>query len=168
MAGFFMRGTIGGIDVRSSPRNGMITVARLAIALVLAFSPCLYADSAAEAVPSVIDKAERLRVDGKPLDAIKLLDEALVKDPDNIDIRMVRADCSFSAGEDRKAIADYEHTLKLKPSPNRKVIIFNNLAYILAASPDDKVRDGKRAVDYAETAQLLQDTPSHDVLDTLA
>jgi tetratricopeptide (TPR) repeat protein len=143
-------------------------MARLAIALVLAFSPSLYANSEAEVAPSVFEKAEHLRADGKPLDAIKLIDAVLDKDANNIDAMMVRADCLFSAGEDRKAIAEYEHTLKLKPSASRKMIIFNNLAYILAASPDDRVRDGKRAIDLIETAQLLQEKPSPDVFDTLA
>jgi beta-lactamase regulating signal transducer with metallopeptidase domain/tetratricopeptide (TPR) repeat protein/protocatechuate 3,4-dioxygenase beta subunit len=118
--------------------------------------------------PSVVDQAAALRVNGKPLEAIKLLNAVLDKDPNNIDALSVRADAWNTAGEDRKAIAEYEQILKLKPSGVRKMIAWNNLAFILATSPDDGVRDGKRAVDMAETAQLLQETPTLDVLDTLA
>ncbi|HEX3600480.1 MAG TPA: tetratricopeptide repeat protein [Lacipirellulaceae bacterium] len=145
-------------------------MARFVVAVALAFvlSSSLRADSKVADAPSAVDKAEQLRADGKPLEAIKLLDAVLDKDPNDFGALFARADCFFSAGEDRKAIAEYEHLLKLKPSVLRKMVVYNNLAYILAASPDDGVRDGKRAVDFAETAQLLQETPSQDVLDTLA
>ena len=140
----------------------------LALALIFALSSLLYANGERKEAPSLTDQAEQLKGEGKPLDAIKLLNAALDKDPDDIDALLVRADCYVSAGEERKAIAEYEHLLKLKPSGVRKMVVYNNLAYILAASSDDGVRDGKRAVDFAETAQLLQETPSPDVLDTLA
>lgn len=145
-------------------------MARFAVALLLALvlTSSLYAESAPDEADAAFEKATRLNADGKPLEAIKLLDPLLDKDPSNIKALSIRADCFHSAGEDSKAIAEYEHTLKLRPPQLWKMVIYNNLAYILAMSPDDKVRDGKRAVDFAETAQLLQETPSPDVLDTLA
>jgi tetratricopeptide (TPR) repeat protein len=141
---------------------------RFAVALLLAFSSSLYAESKPEDASSILDKAQQLREDGKPLEAIKLLNTVLDKDPNDFGALFIRADCLFSAGEDRKAITEYEHLLKLKPSVLQKVVVFNNLAYLLAASPDDSARDGKRAIDLAETAQLLEEKPSADVLDTLA
>lgn len=141
---------------------------RFAIAFVLIFSSSLYADSKLEDASSILDKAQQMRENGKPLEAIKLLSTLLDKDPDNFDALFIRADCFFLAGDDRKAIAEYEHLLKLKPSVSEKALIYNNLAYILATSPEDGVRDGKRAIDLAETAQLLEEKPSPDVLDTLA
>ena len=53
-------------------------------------------------------KPRALRANGKPLEAIKLLNTAIDKDPNNIDALMVRADAWHSAGDDRKAIAEYE------------------------------------------------------------
>lgn len=117
---------------------------------------------------SPVHRAANLRANGKPLEAIKLLNEVLDKDPNNLDALSFRADAWQSAGDDRKSIADYERFLKLNPPVVPKMVAWNNLAFILATSPDDSVRDGKRAVDMAETAKQLQETPTPDVLDTLA
>ena len=141
---------------------------RFAIAFVLIFSLPVYAEDAIKDAPSVSEQAYRLSQSGKPREAIELLNAALDKDPNNLTLLITRADCFLSAGEDRKAVAEYEHLLKLKPSGLRKMVIFNNLAYLLATSPDDDVRDGKRAVDFAETAKLLSEKPSPYVIDTLA
>jgi len=45
---------------------------------------------------------------------------------------------------------------------------YNGLAWLLATCPDDKVRDGKRAVEYATTACKLTDWKEPGYLDTLA
>lgn len=141
---------------------------RLAIAFVLIFALPLYADDVVEDAPSVSEKAWHLSRSGKPLEAIELLNAALEKDPNNPELLLTRADCFYTAGDGRKAIAECEHILKLKPTRLQRMIIFNNMAYHLATSPDDDLRDGKRAVDFAETAKLLQEEPSADVIDTLA
>lgn len=141
---------------------------RLAIAFVLLFSAPLYADDVREEASSISEKAWRLSESGKPLEAIELLNTALEKAPENLELLLLRADCFYRADEAPKAMADFDRMLKLKPTRLQRMIIFNNMAYHLATSPNDDARDGKRAVDFAETAKLLLEEPSADVLDTLA
>ena len=45
--------------------------------------------------------------------------------------------------------------------------IFNNLSWVLATSPNDSVRDGKRAVELAEKACKLTDYKEAHILSTL-
>src|SRR6185503_3904599 len=71
-------------------------------------------------------------------------------------------------GEDRKAIADYNVILKLKLSRVRQMVVTNNVAFILATSADNGVRDGKGALALAEKARELEERPGPDVLDTMA
>ena len=47
-------------------------------------------------------------------------------------------------------------------------MVYNNLAFILATTRDDKLRDGKRAIALSNKAKMLQQKPSFDVLDTMA
>jgi tetratricopeptide (TPR) repeat protein len=49
----------------------------------------------------------------------------------------------------REAMTHYEEALEIAPD---SVLALNNLAWILSASPDDKVRDGAKAVGLAEQA----------------
>jgi beta-lactamase regulating signal transducer with metallopeptidase domain len=85
-----------------------------------------------------------------------------------------RASSYARMARDAEAIADFEAILKLAPDDYQ---IMNNLACLLAASPDDSVRDGNRAVDLAKVAaaqarQLPEDRMSSwhlvQVLDTLS
>ena len=64
-----------------------------------------------------------------------------------------------------KAAADYEKVVELKPdSPVGQ----NGLAWLLCTAPDDKVRDGKRAVEHAAKACELTEYKNGGYLDTLA
>src|SRR5262249_39308990 len=64
-----------------------------------------------------------------------------------------------------KAITDYSEAIRLNP---QDALPFNNLDWVLATCPDDKVRDGKRAVQYATKACGLSNWKRFDSLDTLA
>ncbi len=65
---------------------------------------------------------------------------------------------------DERAIEDYEASIKLYP---RTPFAFNNLAWLLATSPNAKLRNGKRAVDLSQQAVAIY--PDHaNYLDTLA
>ncbi len=64
-----------------------------------------------------------------------------------------------------KAAEDYASVVELNPdSP----IGNNGLAWLLSTAPDDKVRDGKRAVEHAKKACELTQHKSGGFLDTLA
>jgi tetratricopeptide (TPR) repeat protein len=60
-----------------------------------------------------------------------------------------RADCYLALGKHAEAAADYDKTLQCGPHDE---VVLNNLAWILAASPDKKVRNGRRALRLATEA----------------
>jgi tetratricopeptide (TPR) repeat protein len=66
-------------------------------------------------------------------------------------------------GDYDKAIADYDRVVEIDP---KDAWAYNRLAWLMATCPDDRYRDGKRAVGLAEKAVQLKETASR--LDTLA
>ena len=64
-----------------------------------------------------------------------------------------------------RAIADYESVLKDDPKNSH---VLNNLAWLLATSPDDKLRDGKRAIELATEGCKVTDYKQAHLLSTLA
>jgi tetratricopeptide (TPR) repeat protein len=64
-----------------------------------------------------------------------------------------------------RAAADYEQVVVLN---SESPVGLNGLAWILCTAPDDKVRDGKRAVEVARKACELTDHKTGGYLDTLA
>jgi tetratricopeptide (TPR) repeat protein len=67
--------------------------------------------------------------------------------------------------EYKRALADYRRALKLDPKADGAL---NNLAYLMAACPDEKVRDGKKAIEYATKVCERSDWKRWETLDTLA
>jgi tetratricopeptide (TPR) repeat protein len=67
-------------------------------------------------------------------------------------------------GDPGGAMRDYIQVLKVNPD---YVEAFNSMAWIMATSPDDRLRDGRRAVAYAEKA-VDNSPPDINFLDTLA
>jgi tetratricopeptide (TPR) repeat protein len=76
-----------------------------------------------------------------------------------------RADAYLNIGEHAKAVKDFEKALKLEPEDT---LVLNNFAWVLATSPEDDVRDGKRAVELATRAVELTDEKEAHILSTLA
>jgi tetratricopeptide (TPR) repeat protein len=68
-------------------------------------------------------------------------------------------------GRTREAVAQYRQALRLNPD---LVGALNNLAWILAASPDDKLRNGAEAVPLAERACELTHYGKPVIIGTLA
>ena len=68
-------------------------------------------------------------------------------------------------GKPFQAAAHYEKVLEINPN---NLIVINNLAWLLATYPDDKFRNGKRAVELAEWACKVTDYKIPKLLDTLA
>ena len=64
-----------------------------------------------------------------------------------------------------KAVADYARAAEVNPE---SALNLNQLAWTLATAPDDKVRDGKRAVEAAKKACELTGHKNGGYLDTLA
>ena len=76
-----------------------------------------------------------------------------------------RGDALLNLGKHRKAIADYETLIKLVPKDPGTL---NNLAWVLATSPREKLRDGKRALELATKACELTNYRAGHILSTLA
>jgi tetratricopeptide (TPR) repeat protein len=101
----------------------------------------------------------------QPRKAIALYDELLSKDPKNWQALRGRADAYLNVGQHAEAIADYEAAVKIKPDDQE---MLNNFAWVLATSPDDKLRDGKRSIELATKAAELSKFEAAHVLSTLA
>ncbi len=101
----------------------------------------------------------------QPRKAIAEYSEALNVDPKTFLALRGRADEELSIGKHAEAIDDYNEALKIKTDDPD---VLNNLAWVLATSPDDKLRDGKRAVELANKAADLTEHQKAHILSTLA
>jgi len=101
----------------------------------------------------------------KPRAAIAVYDKVLKTDPDQADALRGRADVRLSLGEHAEAIADYQRALKINPNDP---VLLNNLAWVLATSPDATVRNGKQALQLAQKACDQTKYKEAYILSTLA
>jgi tetratricopeptide (TPR) repeat protein len=76
-----------------------------------------------------------------------------------------RAEAYMWQGNPDKAIGDYEAAIRLEPSRSEP---YNDLAWLLATSRVDAVRDGAKAVELATKACELSDWKEAAHIDTLA
>lgn len=97
--------------------------------------------------------------------AIEQFTKVLEVDPKNVAALRGRADALLSMGRHAEAIKDYEKALEVDPNDSG---VLNNLAWVLATSPDDKLRDGKRALELAKKACELTQYKEAHILSTLA
>jgi tetratricopeptide (TPR) repeat protein len=112
--------------------------------------------------------------DKRPRKAIELITTVLdgIADdtkPDQKEIKSdalrARGDALLSVGKHAEAVKDYEEALKLDAEDTG---ILNNLAWVLATSPDDAVRSGKRSLEYGLKACELTKYEKPHILSTLA
>ncbi len=75
------------------------------------------------------------------------------------------ADARLNQGDHASAIKDYERVLEGMPDNDG---VLNNLAWVLATSTIDELRDGKRAIELAERACELTEYKAAHILSTLA
>jgi tetratricopeptide (TPR) repeat protein len=97
--------------------------------------------------------------------AIETYDALLAEQPDEWRALRGRGDAYLNVGKHAEAIADYEKAFKLQPKDSG---ILNNFAWVLATSPDDKLRDGKRAIPLATEACEATEYKLPHILSTLA
>jgi tetratricopeptide (TPR) repeat protein len=105
------------------------------------------------------------QADDRPRKAVQLFSEILENDPQNWLALRGRGDGYISIGDHKKALPDLEAALKIQPENSG---ILNNLAWLLATSPDDELRDGKRAIELATKACELTEYKQAHILSTLA
>lgn len=97
--------------------------------------------------------------------AIDIFTEILADDGSNWMARQARADTLLSIGKHAEAIDDFEIVLKQQPENDS---ILNNFAWVLATSPNDKLRDGKRSITLATKACEVTEYKKPHILSTLA
>ncbi|MCA9260570.1 MAG: tetratricopeptide repeat protein, partial [Planctomycetales bacterium] len=97
--------------------------------------------------------------------AIAAYTDVLELEPSNVAALRFRGDAYLSRGEHPAAIADLRRAVELSPDDSG---ILNNLAWVLATSPDDAVRDGTKAIELAKHACELTENKKAHILSTLA
>jgi protein O-mannosyl-transferase len=102
---------------------------------------------------------------GRVDEALAQFDIALNLRPDSADVHANRARALSGKGDTAAAIAECETALRLKPD---YVEAENNLAWILATSPEPSLRNGPRALDLGREAARLSNYNDPHILDTLA
>jgi tetratricopeptide (TPR) repeat protein len=97
--------------------------------------------------------------------AIETDQRVVVLDP--IEWRALRGlgDAMLNTGRHAEAIAFFEKAIKLEPNDDG---ILNNFAWVLATSPDAKLRNGPRAIQLATKACKLTEYKVPHILSTLA
>lgn len=112
--------------------------------------------------------------DKRPRKAIDVLTSVLEglsdpNDPDQKEIKasalQARGDALLSVGKHAEAIVDYTEALKLEPDDTG---VLNNLAWVLATSTEDKVRDADRSIELGTKACELTKYEKPHILSTLA
>lgn len=97
--------------------------------------------------------------------AIELYNESLEEDPEDVRALTGRADTKLNAGMHAEAVEDYDAALKLEDDDDHAL---NNLAWLLATSTFEEVRDGQRAIELATKAAEVTDYEEAHILSTLA
>jgi tetratricopeptide (TPR) repeat protein len=112
--------------------------------------------------------------DSRPRKAVDLLTQVLDgirddSDPDQketkVDALRARGDALLSVGKHADAVKDYDEALKLDPEDTG---VLNNLAWVLATSPDDPVRNAERSIELGTKACELTKYQKPHILSTLA
>ena len=101
---------------------------------------------------------------GRREEAVKQLRELLQLKP-NTEARVQLATLLYQMAKFGEAVAEYRQVLAAKPNDPEAL---NNLAWLLATSPDSAVRDGAEAVRLAEQGCALTDYLQAQMLGTLA
>lgn len=101
----------------------------------------------------------------RPRRAIKIYDDLFAEDTELDGLYRSRGDAYLSIGKHAEAIEDYEKELENDPEDSGTL---NNLAWVLATTPKDELRDGKRALELAIKSCELTDYSKPHILSTLA
>jgi Flp pilus assembly protein TadD len=97
--------------------------------------------------------------------AIETYQSLLKLVPDDWRVRRGLADALLNVGRQAEAIQEYEKALKAEPKDEG---VLNNLAWVLCTSPDDKLRNGRRALELANEVCKQTDYKLPHILSTLA
>ncbi len=101
----------------------------------------------------------------QPREAIRRFTRALEIDEKQFLSRRGRSDAEIAIGDHSAALSDLEKALDAEPDDTS---VLNNLAWLLATSPDDPIRDGRRAIELAKRACELTEWKEAHIISTLA
>lgn len=93
----------------------------------------------------------------------KIILQEISKTPENTDLFVLLGDLYYGRDKHHKASQAYEQAINLSTYNSRAL---NNLAWLLATTHQASLKDPSRALEFAQRAALLEQTPH--VLDTLA
>jgi Zn-dependent protease with chaperone function len=93
----------------------------------------------------------------------KAIHQQLEKEPRNVDLYLSLAVMYQQTGKERDSVAIYERIIELDPY---RAVALNNLAWLLATTSEENLRNPDRAIDLARRAVTLE--RSAGFLDTLA
>jgi protein O-mannosyl-transferase len=102
---------------------------------------------------------------GRVDDSIAHLQKALEITPNYADAHYNLGNSLLRVGRVEEALAHYKKTFEIDPS---NVEARNNMAWVLATWPETRIRDGKKAVELAERADVLTDRVNPVISVTLA
>ena len=102
---------------------------------------------------------------GQTAAALADMNEVIRLAPDGVDALCFRGKLREELCDYPGALADYQQAVRLD---DEDPLAFNNLAWVLAAAPDTRLRDGARALKAATRAVELGGGKDWDSLDTLA
>ena len=106
-------------------------------------------------------------IGGQPRKAIDAFNQVLAQEADNYHALRFRGDAYLNIGKHAEAIADFDHAMKSDEAEKDDGLL-NNFAWVLATSPTDNLRNGKRAVELATKAADLTSYQVPHILSTLA
>jgi len=109
--------------------------------------------------------AEVLATLGRNREALPQIEEVLKNDPNDGEAHFILGRIQAGLGETESAILHYREALKRRPD---HVGALNNLAWILATTPEAKYRDGIQAIALASRACEILGNKEAETLDTLA
>jgi tetratricopeptide (TPR) repeat protein len=106
-------------------------------------------------------------INGQPRKAIATFTQVLAQEPDDYHALRFRGDAYLNIGKHPEAIADFERAMKSDEAEKDDGLL-NNYAWVLATSPTDSLRDGKKAVELATKAAEKTSYQVPHILSTLA
>jgi tetratricopeptide (TPR) repeat protein len=112
-----------------------------------------------------LQMAVLLQADKRPRRAIEVLTSLIEDDPKDADLYRTRGDALLSVNKHAEAIKDYEEALKIDPEDTG---VLNNLAWVLATSETESLRDADRSIKLGTKACELTKYEKPHILSTLA
>jgi len=116
-------------------------------------------------VDAYVNWGELLYQLGKRDEAIAQWQRAVEVSPDYAKVQFRLGDAYYQMGRIREALAYWRKGISTDPN---HLPILNQVAWLLATSPDSSIRDGAEAVSYAEKAVRMAGGDRAELLDTLA